>query len=117
MVVDRPLFSGVLPAAHNWAPAVGLSLVLHFLMVGCAILVQEYLPLFRPASLDGLYTLQDLPLAGAAEAVLLRRAPDPAARAKQSGSRRSARPRLPPGVLSSGCRPESAFPLCPSRRK
>ena len=53
VVADHLLFSGLLPPAHNWAPAVGLSLVLHVLMVGCAVLVQEYLPLFQPATLDG----------------------------------------------------------------
>jgi hypothetical protein len=62
VVADRPLFSGVLPATHNWAPAVSLSVVLHVLMVGCAVLVQEYLPLFRPATLDSRYTFKLFPL-------------------------------------------------------
>ena len=62
VVADHLLFSGLLPPAHNWAPAAGMSLVLHFLAVACMLLAQQYLPLFRPALLDGRYTFKAFPM-------------------------------------------------------
>jgi hypothetical protein len=62
VVADHPLFSGLLLPTHNWVPAIGMSLVLHCLAVACALLAQQYLPLFQPDSLDGRYTFKAFPM-------------------------------------------------------
>ncbi len=62
LVADRPLFSGLLPTAHNWAPAAVSSVILHLLMVVSAVLAQEYLPMFWPASLDERFAFKTFPL-------------------------------------------------------
>jgi hypothetical protein len=106
VAAERPLFSGLLPPAHNWAPAAGVSLVLHFLALACTLLAQEYLPLFRPDSLDGLYTAKTYPLNMSqrlyyyVEPQARRRVPRGAAPVTPSGpaAQRRAYLRLPPGM-------------------
>jgi hypothetical protein len=56
------MFAAMAAPRHNWAPAAAASVVFHVLMLACVVLVQQYLPLFSPDSLDGRYTLRMYPL-------------------------------------------------------
>jgi hypothetical protein len=59
---ERPTFVVTILPRYNWAPAVAASVVLHFLLLACVLLAEQYVPMFFRDSLDVRYTARIYPL-------------------------------------------------------
>jgi hypothetical protein len=103
---DYALFTSIVAPGHNWAPAAIGSVVLHLLAVVCSVLLQTYLPLLHPESLDGLRTVSLIPLRSSQRLYYfveprdpppVQRAAAPAPSLARPAPRRAGL-RLPPGI-------------------